>query len=250
MEIDEIDRRTFPISRRGYDRADVDAFLAKIAAEYRQTTAEYSHALETAKDAVRSAATEAASLSSSHTFENVGSHVASILATASQAAENLRTEAEQDAREILRAAEETAAELRKDAEAYNIQADGMRSKVEQEARALRDAARSDVERIIAEARDQASRIEQEAEGEASRLERVARANVETKVSEGRREYEHLRALQQQVIDRMASIEFLIQEARDGISANAVAANSRNDPAEESLEEVAASPKRTRARRTD
>src|SRR5215210_3907238 len=36
VEIDAIERRTFPISRRGYDRDEVDAYLATVAAEFRK----------------------------------------------------------------------------------------------------------------------------------------------------------------------------------------------------------------------
>jgi len=232
LDIDQLERRTFPISRRGYDRDDVDAFLTAIAADYRKVVGEYREAIQTAKDAVHSAATDAATLSSTHTFENVGSHVASILATASQAAENLKFEAEQEAEAIQKAAQVEVAELRRVAEAYYAEAKDRRAQAEQEASALRMTTRSDVDQIIAEAHTQAAQIEQEAKEKAVRSDRIARAKVETIVAEGRRDYEHLRSLQQQLLDRISSVEFLIQQARDGISGHSTTATDRIEATED------------------
>jgi len=231
LDIDQLERRTFPISRRGYDRDDVDAFLTAIASDYRKVVGEYREAIQAAKDAVHSAATDAAALSSTHTFENVGSHVASILATASQAAENLKLEAEQEAEAIQKAAQVEVAELRRVAETYYAEAKDRRAQAEQEAGALRMTARSDVDQIIAEAHTQAAQIEQEAKEKAVRSDRIARAKVETIVAEGRRDYEHLRSLQQQMLDRISSVEFLIQQARDGISGNSIKASDRIETTE-------------------
>lgn len=217
MEIDQIERRVFPIVRRGYDRSEVDGFLEAIAAEYRQVAAQYQQAIHRANEAVRTAATEAASLSSSHTFENVGSHVASILSTASQAAGTLKAEAEEEARAIRIDAEEEAAELHRLADAYLAEAKDLKARAEQEVTALRASTRSDVEAILNAARQEASQIEQNAKEEALRVERVSRVNLETILADGRREVQHLRSVQQQCVDRLASAEFLIQQAKDTIS---------------------------------
>lgn len=228
MDIDEIELRTFPISRRGYDRADVDAFLTSIAAEYRRTQAEYRQAVQTAKDAARSAAAAAAA-SNSPSFENVGSQVATILATASQAAETLRAEAEQDSDAIRKVAEEQAAELNQAAVAEMTEAQDLRAKAEQEVYNLRAIAEADADEIVAQAHSQAAQVEQETKERAARADRVARAKIETIVTEGRREYEHLRSLSQQMIDRISSVEFLIQQARDGISGHPSAVGERVGP---------------------
>jgi len=217
LEIDQIEQRIFPIVRRGYDRAEVEAFLETIAAEYRQVEAEYGAAVQRANDAVRSAATEAASLSTSHTFENVGSHVASILSTASQAAGNLKAEAEQEAHAIRANAEEEAAEVRRAANSYLAEAQELRANAEQEMAVLRASVRADVDAILDAAREDAEQIETNAREEALRMERVSRTNLETLVADGRRELQHLRSLQQQCLDRLGSAEFLIQQAKEGIS---------------------------------
>jgi len=243
LEIDQIEQRTFPISRRGYDRGDVDAFLKRIAAQYRD-------AIQAAQDAVENAAAaEAAASSNSHTFDNVGSHVSSILATASQAAENLRLEAEQEADSIRGVAEQDAAELKRVAEAYYVQAEGFKLKAEQEATALLSRAKSHVESMLADAREEASGIVDDSRAEVARFERVTRAKVETIVAEARRDYEHMRALQQQCTDRLSSVEFLIQQAKNGLS------GQLRDPGESfevlaESEGVSSSSRRLKFRRND
>jgi len=228
LDIDEIELRTFPISRRGYDRSDVDAFLTAIAADYRRTKAEYDRAVQSARDAARSAAA-AAAVSNNPSFENVGSQVATILATASQAAETLRAEAEQDSDAIRKVAEEEIAELKRIAAADLAEAQDLRANAEQEADTLRAVAQSGADEIVAQAHRQAAQVEQEAKERAVRADRVTRAKIETIVAEGRREYEHLRSLSQQMIDRISSVEFLIQQARDGISGHAGATSERIGP---------------------
>jgi len=202
--------------------------LTTIAADYRRTKAEYDRAVQAARDAARSAAAEAA-VSNNPSFENVGSQVATILATASQAAETLRAEAEQDSDAIRKAAEVEVAELKRVAAADLIEAQDLRAKAEYEAESLRAVAQSDADEIVAQAHRQAAEVEQESKERAVRSDRVARAKVETIVTEGRREYEHLRSLSQQMIDRISSVEFLIQQARDGISGHSVAAGERIAP---------------------
>jgi len=226
LDIDEIELRTFPISRRGYDRADVDAYLTAIAADYRKAVAEYRQAIQTVKNETRLAATDAAALSSRPTFENVGSQIALILTTASQAADTLKIEAEQESDAIRKVAEDETAELKRVAIAYMTEAKEVRARAEQEADVLRATARSDCDEIVVEAQREAAQVEHEAKERATRADRVARARVETIVAEGRREYEHLRSLSQQMIDRISSVEFLIQQARDGISGNPTAAGER------------------------
>ncbi len=226
LDIDEIELRTFPVSRRGYDRADVDAFLAAVAADFRNATARYRQAIQKAEDEARLVATNAAASSDQPTFENVGSQVALILTTATQAAENLKIEAEQECDAIRKVAEDEAAELKRVAVTYMTETKVIRARADQEADTLLATARSGADEILAEAQSEAAQIEEETKDRATRADRVARARVETLVAEGRREYEHLRSLSQQMIDRISSVEFLIQQARDGILGPSVATGER------------------------
>ena len=85
---------------------------------------------------------------------------------------------------------------------------------------MRKEASTSAASLLNDAREKASEIERDAKQAAARLERSARANVEVVVAEGRRSYEHLRAVELQGIDRLTSVEFLVRQARERLSGDA------------------------------
>ena len=208
--------KSFPISRRGYETAEVDTYLETLEAEYRAAEEEYLEAIRIAQDEARRASAKVAP-SSSVAFENVGYQVAAILGSAAQVADEMKQVAEREAEAAVSAATADADKMLKLASDELARAKQARSTGERQADSLLAAARSNADELLDEAHSAAITITQDAKEAAARLERIARANVEAIVTEGRREYQRLRALQQQSIDRLTSVEFLVRQARDGLS---------------------------------
>ncbi|MDQ6727892.1 MAG: DivIVA domain-containing protein [Actinomycetota bacterium] len=213
MEIEKIETKTFPVARRGYDRAEVDAYLRAVANDYRMV-------VDKAREAV-SAAQQAAIATTSATavpsFEDIGGRVAGVLSSASQAAEDIRAEAEQEAAAIRQKAEQERMNAQRAAAEQVAAAQQVKAASEEEAAELTAAARVEASSVIAAAREEAIRIAEDAERSAATLDRTTRANTDALLAEARREYEHLRSVQQQCVDRLASVEFLTRQAREHLA---------------------------------
>lgn len=219
LEIDKLETKTFPLARRGYDRTEVDAFMRAIADDYRQVVRVAGEAVTAAQNAARQAQQQAASSTSTsvQSFDEIGGRVASVLASAAQAADEIRAAAEEEAQAIRQKAHDELGHVRQAVEDELVAAEQARVTSEEAASGVVGAARSEAAAMLAGSRDEAARILQEAAERAATLERTARANVDAVVAEARREYEHLRSVQQQCADRLASVEFLAKHARDGLS---------------------------------
>jgi DivIVA domain-containing protein len=150
--LDRIRNATFPSSRRGYDKHEVEKFLARLA-----------DWLETG------AGDEARSDTVKRELERVGERTGAILSQAEESAQQIRAEAEEEARGTINTAsmqaEETrtetdkyAAEARTSADAY---AEQTRQTADEEAAATRQQAEQDAREAIATAQAQARRIVEE-----------------------------------------------------------------------------------------
>jgi DivIVA domain-containing protein len=113
---------TFKQSRRGYDRREVDDFLAALANDLRSAELGPAAPGDGDPDAMR------------RELERVGESTASILRAAEQTARELRGGAKRDAEELRRSAAEEAERLAGDAEEA---ATSLREAAEEEARRLR-----------------------------------------------------------------------------------------------------------------
>jgi DivIVA domain-containing protein len=91
--LDRIRKATFPTARRGYDKREVERFLARLA-DWLETGSE----AEPSSDAVR------------RELEKVGQRTGAILAQAEESAQQIRAEAETEAKQTRSAAEATRAE--------------------------------------------------------------------------------------------------------------------------------------------
>jgi len=210
LEIDKVQTKTFPVVRRGYDRSEVDAYLRAVAEDYRQVLAK-------ARDAVRAAQAAPTPTHSSQSFDDVGDRVASVLNSAAQAAADIRAAAEEQAEEARRQAEVHIAQAQRVVSDQIAEVERVKAATQDEVDALVTAARAEAARVIGGAQQEAIRIREDAERSADLLERTTRANVDAVLAEARRDYEHLRSAQQQCVDRLASVEYLAREAREGIS---------------------------------
>jgi DivIVA domain-containing protein len=143
--IERIRNATFPLSVRGYDRTQVDAFLAEIA-DWLETGGGGGAA---ADEATRNA------------LERVGEQTASILTEAHRAGEEIREDATAGVRQQLLDANATAEKVREEAAEYAAdtrdEADAYARKVRGDADAYASRTTAEIESEIAEDRENAKK---------------------------------------------------------------------------------------------
>lgn len=138
MEPEEIEKREFLVSLRGYDRDEVNAFLKEIAEEVRQLNA--SAAVVTSPQPPPPA---------SDAYKKVGEETSKILVAAEQVAQEIKSNAQREAAEILTDGRHEAASLQRATEEKRRQAEeDMRGL--QEARGLLATQLEDVRRRLDE----------------------------------------------------------------------------------------------------
>lgn len=128
--IKRIRSATFNLARRGYDRREVDTFLSKLA-DWLESGGGDQVRTETVK----------------RELERVGQRTSAILAAAEDSANELRAEAEAEARQVLGRANATAEKARADCEAHATE---VRENAEREAAQALAAAEAKAERIVEE----------------------------------------------------------------------------------------------------
>jgi DivIVA domain-containing protein len=163
MEPEDIEGREFFMGLRGYDREEVDAFLAQVAADLRHAKAEIA-ALRTRVDG-------------GDPYGQVGVDVTAILRTANETAEAIVTTAHEEAAGVRGRAEAAAEQLRGSAEEHAARVRGEANAEAEETHRLLDAAREEASRILADARSaaeqRASAIVTEAEARVPAIEEEA-----------------------------------------------------------------------------
>jgi DivIVA domain-containing protein len=150
--LDRIRNATFPSARRGYDKHEVEKFLARLA-DWLETGA----GDESRSDTVK------------RELERVGQRTGAILAQAEESAQQIRAEAEEEARETISTANAEAEKTRSEADSYASQTRGAsdaharesRQAAEQDAAATRAKADEDAREAIETAQAQARRIVEE-----------------------------------------------------------------------------------------
>jgi DivIVA domain-containing protein len=150
--LDRIRNATFPTARRGYDKHEVEKFLARLA-DWLETGA----GDESRSDVVK------------RELEKVGQRTGAILAQAEESAQQIRAEAEEEARGTVNAANVEATEARSAADTYagdtRAAADGyarrMHEDADQHAAPTRASAEQEARETIEAAEAQARRIMEE-----------------------------------------------------------------------------------------
>src|SRR3954454_3639983 len=146
--LDRIRNATFPSSRRGYDKHEVEKFLARLA-DWLETGA----GDESRSDTVK------------RELERVGQRTGAILAQAEESAQQIRAEAEEEARGTVNTANMQAEETRTEADKYateirvsvDVYAKETREAAEEEAAATRQQAEQEARETIAAAQAEARR---------------------------------------------------------------------------------------------
>jgi DivIVA domain-containing protein len=150
--LDRIRNATFPTARRGYEKHEVEKFLARLA-DWLETGA----GDESRSDVVK------------RELEKVGERTGAILAQAAESAEQIRGEAEEESRGTVNAANIEAAETRTGADQYasetrsaaDVYARQTRDQVEEEAASSKAVAEQQARETIEAAEAQARRIVEE-----------------------------------------------------------------------------------------
>jgi DivIVA domain-containing protein len=161
--LERIRKATFPASRRGYDKREVDKFLNRLA-DWLETGG----GDQTRSDTVR------------RELERVGERTGAILAEAEDSAQQIRAEAEQEAEQLR---EEVAAESeqkRSEADAYSAEtraaadsyAKETRATADQDAADTRSQADEDAAQAIADAEAKAQRMIDEGTSRRTEIEAV------------------------------------------------------------------------------
>jgi DivIVA domain-containing protein len=175
--------RRFDLARKGYDRNQVEAFLDDLASELESLESEVG-LLRSQDPALGIDDREALG----RELHRIGDEVASILEAAREAAEGIRSRASQDA-ERLRA--ETDDETLSQLEAATEQSQAMRAAAWKEGSAMLASATSEAQAMIAAAKEETLFVRAEAEREALRLTGDARRDREETIRAARVEAEQL-----------------------------------------------------------
>ncbi len=161
--LDRIRNATFPSSRRGYDKHEVEKFLARLA-DWLETGG----GDESRSDTVK------------RELERVGQRTGAILAQAEESAQQIRAEAEEEARGTINTANLEAEQTRSEAVAYSQETrsgadaygEETRRAADENAAATRAQAEEDAGETIASAQAQARRIVDEGTQRRSDIEAV------------------------------------------------------------------------------
>ena len=129
--LDRIRNATFPSTRRGYDKHEVEKFLGRLA-DWLETGG----GDESRSDAVKKE------------LERVGERTGAILSQAEESAQQIRTEAEEEARGTVNSANLQATEARTEADDYANEA---RASADRQAREAIESAQAQARQIVEDA---------------------------------------------------------------------------------------------------
>jgi DivIVA domain-containing protein len=168
---ERIRNASFKSARRGYDRSEVDAYLAKLA----ESMEGRGHS-----DTIK------------QELERIGRQTAKVLTAAEEAAQSLRADAEQKARKITEDAQGSVKSIKTSADEYakkvRQEAQAFATKTRTEAEAHSTKLRSEAERILGRARkeaeEQATKVRDEADGYAKRVREEADVHAAKTIKAG------------------------------------------------------------------
>ena len=183
---EEIKGRSFALGRRGYEKAEVDGFLRKVAADY-----------EAAIEAIASA---------SDPFGSLGREVSNVLRTAKESAEKLRRESEAEVKDLRSRAVEEAADMRRRAaeeaagtlEQARERAVSLATEAERHAREVREESDS----LARRASEEAEQVRRRAAEEANATLLAATEKAEEIIAEAQRETRAQREATERQCDEM------------------------------------------------
>jgi len=230
---EDIESRRFETAKRGYDKAQVDRFLAQVAVQYR-TAVESSEApgpVQTAPPPRRGEPADldeiARSLAgpydeASDDFSRLGSEVATVLRTAHQSVSMLRRQAENEAAQIRHEADVYARSVRSDADMYSI-----------EQRRDAEVERKEAQRLLQEAHEKADAKVADAQARAQAIaesaETVARAKSLEVVADARRRAEQAMGTERDIRNALLNVRADVNDAIERLPISDDLASALDDP---------------------
>lgn len=210
---------TFDVSRRGYDRAQVDAHLDRLDADLRILAADrdaaVAHAAELAKQVENQRAQlvhleqEIARLSIPPTsMEGLSERMQRMLRLAQDEAAEITARAESEAAGAMARAEADGAALRDRYQRLIAEVDARRSDMENEHRVVMDKARAEAGRIVADATAHAQQLEGEA------VARHRQIEDDFDIAMAARRADAMRSLAEQEATSKAEAERRVREATE------------------------------------
>ena len=208
MKPEEIQGREFLVGLRGYDKDEVQTFLAEVALEY--------EALQRENDELRASGLTLPDPNAPEVdeFESLGASVATILRAAKDSAAEITSVADQAALQVREEAERYASSLHQQAEealsSANEAAETLRHRVSAETEEIRRAAsvaladaRAEADRILREANERASALVIEAEAQIRNQTESMFAEAEARAEEAKRREQLLRARLRDAADELS-----------------------------------------------
>src|SRR5688500_8803975 len=191
LSAEEVTHRTFATTFRGFDPAEVRAFLERVASELRTLRSRSQEMERLLREAEARAAHP--EIDEATLMTALGEETARVIRSAHEAATDIRGKAEENAERILRDAHEDANRLRADAdriltvrtEEADAAAASIREAAESWGEAVRNRANEEAQHVIEEARAEGRKMIEEAQavrakvlGDLSRRRRIAAVQVE------------------------------------------------------------------------
>ena len=252
---EEVAHRGFPTAFRGFDTGDVRAYLQRVANELRDSTARERDLNRRLADAEHRAAHPV--IKGEELSRVLGEEMGRILATAQDAANELRTRAEENAARILREAHEQAQRIRANAESVlaerTEEAEGEAAEIRRvasaEATSVVERARREADLVAADGEVRARAAVEEAQavrgrilGELTRRRRLLQMQVETLRAGRERLLEAYRLVRRSVDEVADELQRAETEARQAATEAAErAADGAPDTDADPDEEVGPSP---------
>jgi DivIVA domain-containing protein len=218
MTAEEVANRGFASAFRGVSETEVRNFLKRIADEISAAAAreaELTAQVEELREELRNPTPP----TEQQLLDSLGEETARVLRSAQEAAEDIRSRAEDRAATLVREAQEQATELRDsstaDAARRTEEAERVSSEREQAADAYATRARDDAERDAAAVRE---RAEREAEEAAATATAAAEAEIEAAKETGRGLVNEARAVRERVLGDLGRRRELLQAQVDELRA--------------------------------
>lgn len=182
MRPEDIQDRDFLVGLRGYDKDEVRAFLAEVAAEHASLLAELEQARSTPNAPAPPAAMAPPQAEVSDDFDNLGSSVAAIVRAAKESATEITAEADARASQLLEEADTIRREAQESSEELRRRARAEADELRRAAETVLDEAQGRADAVVREAGERAREIELQHEAKLnSRSEEVARREAAARV---------------------------------------------------------------------
>jgi DivIVA domain-containing protein len=204
---EEVSRRTFSTSRRGFDPAEVRTYLRRLSEELGLARERQRHLEHLLADAQNKATAPPPPLDEAALTAALGEETARVLQTAREAAVDIKAKAEGNVERLLRQAHEDAARIREESEGIyaireaeaNEAAEQIRAEARVEAEGVVEAARQEARAMLEEAKEVRAKVL----GEIVRRRNVARVQVS-----------QLRAGRERLLDAYRVVRETLDEVTD------------------------------------